>query len=171
MNPIRGIRINSCIRIIIMKRIIRDVVIVTLLLGLIGWDRVLLPEVSDGLVEHAIEVNGEKELPPKDFKTDGCTLWPDSLLDYSWQDECIEHDIRYWAGGTDEERLEADLKLRDDVNKVLPGMGDMVYLGVRVGGKNLVPWPWGWGYGWSNGGSTTIDVIIDKIKNHEDFEI
>jgi len=90
-------------------------------------------------------------LPLKDFKTDGCTFWPDSFFSYSFQEPCIKHDIRYWAGGTEEDRLKADLKLKDDVNKILPGIGDIIYIGVRLGGKNLsslIPWPWGWGYGW-----------------------
>ena len=137
-----------------MKKVIRDIILVSLVLSFVGWDRTYITENIDEIQEHAKEMNGNKELPPRDFKTDGCTLWPDSILRYSWQDKCIEHDIRYWVGGSEEERLQADLKLRDDVNKVLPGMGNVIYLGVRLGGRSLsplIPWPWGWGYGWDTG--------------------
>ncbi|MBU1557573.1 hypothetical protein KKC45_01275 [Patescibacteria group bacterium] len=145
-----------------MKKNIIKAVLIFLLFGLICWDRVPVSENIDQIQEHAKEVNGDKKLPPKEFKTDGCTLWPDSLLNYSWQDKCIEHDIQYWVGGTEEERDLADLRLRDDVNGVLPGMGSIVYLGVRAGGRSfnsLIPWPWGWGFGWNNGEATTSSYL------------
>ena len=145
------------------KKIIRDVVLVSFIFGLIGFNKISSIKTSDSLIKYAIEINKGRELPPRDFKTDGCTLWLDSFLNYSWRDKCIEHDIRYWVGGTEEDRLDADLKLRDDVNEILPGMGDVIYLGVRIGGRNLsplIPWPWGWGYGWNNGSSTDTRYLL-----------
>jgi len=134
------------------RKIFLDLLIVSFVLGLIGLDRVYTPENLDELKKQAIEENGERKIPPKEFNTDGCTLWPQAIFGISWEEACIDHDIKYWVGGSEEERLKADLKLRDDVNRLFPGMGDLMYWGVRVGGrglKPLIPWPWGWGYGWN----------------------
>jgi len=89
----------------------------------------------------------------KDFTSDGCSLFPDrSLISAKdWCDCCFQHDIAYWQGGTEEQRLEADEKLRACV---LAKTGDEIlanamYKGVRAGGS---PWFYNWyrwGYGWS----------------------
>ena len=90
----------------------------------------------------------------KDFTSDGCTLFPDRSLITSkdWCDCCLDHDIAYWQGGTEAQRLEADRKLR---NCVLTKTGDSVlaeamYRGVRIGGSpwfyNWYRWGYGWGY-------------------------
>lgn len=96
--------------------------------------------------------NGPSTL--KDFTSDGCSLFPDRSLitNKDWCDCCLEHDIAYWQGGTEAQRLEADLRLRDCV---LTKTGDSVlaeamYQGVRVGGSpwfyNWYRWGYGWGY-------------------------
>ena len=53
----------------------------------------------------------------KDFKSDGCSLFPDRSLmsQEDWCLCCFEHDIVYWKGGTEAERLKADEALRDCV--------------------------------------------------------
>lgn len=137
-----------------MRKIIIDLILVSFVVGLIGWDS--SGTVKDDLEEVRAEIeritNG-KELPPKEFYSDGCSLWPDYFFDYSWEQSCVKHDIQYWLGGTEEDRLKADKQLRDEINLILPGIGDIVYIGVRAGGRNLIPlipFPWGWGYGWNN---------------------
>jgi hypothetical protein len=59
----------------------------------------------------------EKQI--KDFESDGCTLFPDSsLIDKTdWCDCCFDHDIAYWQGGTEAERLKADEALRECVRE------------------------------------------------------
>lgn len=114
------------------------------------WDQSYVPVNLDTVQDQIREINGDRPLPEKEFKTDGCSFWPQGFLSYSWEEQCVEHDIKYWVGGDENDRLEADEKLRDDVNKILPGMGDIIYLGVRAGGRSLVPFPWNWGYGWDN---------------------
>jgi hypothetical protein len=135
-----------------MRKIIIDLILVSFVLGLIGWDSFGIVKADLEEVKAEIEriANG-KELPPKEFYSDGCSFWPDDFLKHSWKDYCIKHDIYYWLGGTEEDKLKADIELRDNVNAVLPGMGDVLYAGVRAGGRNfipLIPFPWGWGYGW-----------------------
>ncbi len=148
-----------------MKKPILEIIFVLIIVGLVVWDRIPTINNSPALQEQAKELNAGKNLPPIQFSTDGCTLWPDSLFNYSWQKNCIEHDMKYWEGGTEQERLQADITLRDEVNKVLPGMGDIVYLGVRIGGRSLsplMPWPWGWGFGWNSGVSSTAETLFGK---------
>ncbi len=87
-----------------------------------------------------------------DFRTDGCTLFPNkSLIDESdWCDCCLVHDIAYWKGGTEEDRLAADEALR---LCVLERTGDdilarVMFDGVRLGGSPHFPTWYRWGYGW-----------------------
>ena len=85
----------------------------------------------------------ESKLHP--FTTDGCTMFPDG----KWLQCCIEHDKKYWVGGTLEDRKTADQELKkcviEDSNKVT---GLIVYLGVRFGGRPVYSTHFRWGYGW-----------------------
>lgn len=81
------------------------------------------------------------------FRTDGCSLFPDSFFKINWQDACIKHDFAYWNGGDDEERKKADTILRNEVNGVIPKLGDVMWFGVKIGGNQELPLPWKWGYG------------------------
>lgn len=91
----------------------------------------------------------------KDFTSDGCSLFPDrSLIDAKdWCECCFQHDIAYWQGGTEAQRLAADEQLRACVlaktdDKML---ADTMFNGVRLGGS---PWFYNWyrwGYGWTDG--------------------
>lgn len=89
----------------------------------------------------------------KDFTSDGCSLFPDRSLINSkdWCECCFQHDIAYWQGGTEAQRLEADEKLRACVLAKTgdPILADAMFNGVRFGGS---PWFYNWyrwGYGWS----------------------
>jgi hypothetical protein len=83
-------------------------------------------------------------IPPNPFKTDGCSMWPNS----KWVDCCVEHDIHYWCGGSSEERRRADRELRDCVRDYASRTASVMYVGVRIGGGPCQPFPWRWGYGW-----------------------
>ena len=89
----------------------------------------------------------------RDFKSDGCTLFPDrSFIDrYDWCQCCFEHDIAYWQGGTSEERLQADLALKDCLlaKTESEAFANLVYQGVRFGGSPYFYNWYRWGYGWS----------------------
>ena len=86
-------------------------------------------------------------LPPKTFTTDGCSLWPNSILGNNLLDICIEHDMKYWKGGSAQDREIADNEMRKRVNERVPFIGDVMYAGVRIFGHPLIPSPWRWGYG------------------------
>ena len=85
-------------------------------------------------------------LPPHPFKSDGCSCWPDG----DWLECCVKHDLLYWQGGTREERKAADLALRKCITeKGHPIVGQVMFLGVRIGGVWWLPTPFRWGFGWN----------------------
>ncbi|MEX0329829.1 MAG: hypothetical protein AB3N64_00265 [Puniceicoccaceae bacterium] len=88
-----------------------------------------------------------------DFRSDGCSLFPDRslILEEDWCDCCFEHDIAYWMGGTEEERLAADIALRECVLEKTGNadLADLMYEGVRLGGSPYFYNWYRWGYGWS----------------------
>ena len=95
--------------------------------------------------------NGNKKLI-SDFESDGCTLFPDSsiMIESDWCDCCFEHDIAYWQGGTEEERLKADEALRDCIKDKTgnESLAKVIYRGVRFGGSPYFYNWYRWGYGW-----------------------
>lgn len=84
--------------------------------------------------------------PPKSFRSDGCTMFPDG----PWRACCVEHDRAYWLGGTRKHRKRADIKLMCCVaQQGHPFIGTLMYIGVRLCGWGFWPTPWRWGYGWA----------------------
>jgi hypothetical protein len=90
-----------------------------------------------------------------DFSSDGCSLFPDqSWIDAKdWCDCCFTHDIAYWQGGTEIQRLEADKQLRDCVLTKTgdPLLAETMFKGVRFGGHPWFSNWYRWGYGWNDG--------------------
>lgn len=90
----------------------------------------------------------------RDFSSDGCSLFPDRSLihEEDWCKCCFEHDIAYWQGGTEEERLHADRTLRDCILQKTGNseLAEMMYRGVRFGGSPYFYNWYRWGYGWSH---------------------
>lgn len=127
----------------------RNKITITLVLILVFFaiysDQRFKPKNIDELREKAR--SGAEVSPPKAFTTDGCSLWFNSLFGNDFTDICIEHDMKYWKGGSAEDRKTADTVLRESVNKKMSFMGDIMYFGIRVFGHPLIPAPWRWGYG------------------------
>ncbi|MBY0385611.1 hypothetical protein K2X05_10690 [bacterium] len=86
------------------------------------------------------------------FSSDGCSSFPDGIPYFDekkWLHCCIVHDIAYWAGGTKEDRKNADLNLKTCVAKTgEESIAEAMYSGVRIGGYAHFPTSWKWGYGW-----------------------
>lgn len=79
------------------------------------------------------------------YTTDGCSMVPDG----TWRECCIEHDIKYWCGGTLAARLDADRELRQCLtSEAGPARARLMYFGTRVAGWPRVPFGWRWGYGY-----------------------
>jgi protein tyrosine phosphatase (PTP) superfamily phosphohydrolase (DUF442 family) len=89
------------------------------------------------------------------FASDGCSLFPNGTPSAreKWCDCCLQHDLAYWQGGTEAERLAADAALRDCVlvKTVDAQLAEAMYLGVRAGGHPAFPTWYRWGYGWPYG--------------------
>jgi len=90
------------------------------------------------------------ELSP--FSSDGCSLFPDSsmITQQDWCECCFQHDLAYWQGGTELQRENADIALKQCV---LEKTGDKIlakvmYDGVRLGGSPYFYNWYRWGYGW-----------------------
>jgi len=82
----------------------------------------------------------------KPFKTDGCTDYPDG----NYRSCCVEHDKKYWKGGTKQQRKEADEDLMKCVAKKSGKMNaSVMHIAVRIFGHPLVPTPARWGFGYS----------------------
>lgn len=83
--------------------------------------------------------------PPDIFKSDGCSLWFDSV----WVDCCVKHDLLYWRGGNRNDRKATDLAFKECVAASgHPLFADLMYFGVRAGGVGWLPTPFRWGFGW-----------------------
>lgn len=86
------------------------------------------------------------------FVFDGCTLFPEGTAENPklWSECCLEHDLRFWAGGSRRLRDEADRQLRRCVKeRGDAAVGDMMYLGVILGSLSPVKFPGKrWGNAW-----------------------
>lgn len=92
-----------------------------------------------------------QELTLKPFSTDYCSEWPDGKLTSpkQWAECCFSHDISYWVGGTQDERISADQELKKCVGETSDSLnGLLMYVGVRMGGKPSNA-SYAWGYGWT----------------------
>ena len=108
------------------------------------------------------------------FSTDGCSMYPDknyiSTQEHNWIHCCIAHDISYWTGGTEEQRDQADEELASCVTDATSSQhGQIMYLGVQIGGAPGTGLPWAWGYGWNTFrkyhelDSKLISIALDLI--------
>lgn len=89
------------------------------------------------------------------FSTDGCSMFPDHALrgPADWCSCCVAHDLAYWRGGTEAERLAADQELQRCVQDSAhdPQLAAAMFAGVRAGGAPDFPTSYRWGYGWPYG--------------------
>jgi len=93
----------------------------------------------------------ESDPPKNDFKSDGCSIWPDNWTGYDLYPACFLHDLKYWCGlpNDEEARMLADLELAIDVLRItgLPTLAMLMLQGVRVGGNELFRQRFSWGFG------------------------
>lgn len=108
----------------------------------------------------------QNELKP--FTTDGCSDFADGVplvAEHAWLHCCVKHDLFYWKGGSDEERLSADQFLKACVSEAgYPEIGNLMYAGVRVGGAANLPTTFHWGYGWVMDRGTALLSPLEKAQ-------
>lgn len=88
----------------------------------------------------------------KPFTSDGCSAFPDGTFEQKklWLSCCQRHDFDYWQGGTYQQKLASDNRLKVCVTQVgEPTIATLMLAGVRVGGTPYLPTSFRWGYGWS----------------------
>ncbi len=86
------------------------------------------------------------------FTSDGCSVFPDGTWQQQqlWLPCCVAHDLAYWQGGTEAQRLAADEAMQQCVSSIgEPEIASVMLAGVRVGGTPFLPTSFRWGYGWS----------------------
>jgi hypothetical protein len=87
----------------------------------------------------------------------------------------LVHDLSYWRGGTEEDRLTADRNLRTCVEQKTGdhALAETMYLGVRAGGGPHINTPFRWGYGWpygrgykalTEGESVSVKALEDEYR-------
>lgn len=93
----------------------------------------------------------ESNPPDIPFRSDGCSVWPDTWLKgENLYEGCFIHDLYYWSGFPDDDmgRLKADVWLMMWVaENVSIELGEAMFNGVRVGGSSNIDTPWRWGFG------------------------
>lgn len=93
----------------------------------------------------------EEDPPELDFKSDGCSMWPDKWLKVNFYSACFFHDLKYWAGhkGEERERLKADAEFIIDLLEcgASTKMCELMFKGVRIGGAELWNQSFSWGFG------------------------
>lgn len=114
------------------------------------------PVTTDEMINQAEKyvTTNNLEKPPLSFTQDGCSLFVDSFFGHDFSDACLNHDIKYWAGGSKEERKLADIALREDISHtgpLGPIIAPIMYAGVRMFGNSFVTHAVdaNWGYGWN----------------------
>ena len=97
----------------------------------------------------------DESMELSDFTSDGCSLFINGTFDNPelWKECCLMHDIAYWQGGTEEDRMQADLAFKACVEKKTGDstLANLMYEAVRVGGEPYFPTWYRWGYGWPIG--------------------
>lgn len=130
------------------------IVVFLVLISLVfyDWSTTLptTPEMERDAAAYIIERH--KPLPARTFTQDGCTLFLNTILWHDLRPACLQHDIAYWAGGTQAEKNQADLEFFADIRTTGPlglFLAYPMYWGVSYVGDSwftrLVGANWGYG--------------------------
>jgi hypothetical protein len=113
----------------------------------------------------AVACSSDSGLSP--LTSDGCSLFPDASLinNDDWCECCVEHDIAYWKGGTEQQREGVDTALMRCVYKKTNDhvLANVMFEGVRFGGSPYFYNWYRWGYGWPY--DRKYQALTDEEKN------
>ncbi len=107
-----------------------------------------------------------------DFIFDGCSSVPEGIPCNPdlWCDCCLTHDIAYWKGGTYSDRLNADRAFKKCITEKTHSavVGELFYVGVRMGGSPYYDTSYRWGYGWDYGrGYKTLTPAEEAVADEK----
>lgn len=112
--------------------------------------------------------SSEETIELKPFASDYCSKWPDGKDEdpKQWGDCCFTHDMHYWIGGTEEEKIASDKGLKECVKlSGAPLNSFVMYIGVRIGGKpGDADYAWGFGYNSVHGYKKVPLEELEKAK-------
>lgn len=111
----------------------------------------------------------------KPFFSDGCTLAPDGTFAETnlWRECCEEHDLRFWGGGTQTQRLEADYHLKLCIQHKSNDMIATLFMwGVQLGSLSPLKFESKkWGNAWEHKNpsyfqltKSEIDLLLMELK-------
>jgi hypothetical protein len=90
----------------------------------------------------------EHNPPLSPFSSDGCSHWFDNWDGVDLYPFCFLHDLEYWVGGTDADRLTADCLLCIGIAQAGEiEMAEIMLAGVRIGGESHWRKSYSWGFG------------------------
>ncbi len=85
------------------------------------------------------------------FSSDKCSYYAEGTITEQnlWCHCCVQHDIYYWMGGTEQQRSEADDTFKQCIkDSGAPANAQLMWLGVRLGGGPISIADHRWGFGW-----------------------
>jgi len=109
----------------------------------------------------------------KSFTSDGCSAFPDGTITQQslWSNCCFLHDLSYWKGGAEKQKVIADNELELCVKNVgEPHIAKLMLAGVQVGGSPFLNTPFRWGYGWPYGRGYKELSRSDKLQVAQKLE-
>jgi hypothetical protein len=88
------------------------------------------------------------------FETDYCTNYPEGTRKHPdlWKHCCLIHDMFFWAGGSKQDRNNADLDLKSCIEKTgAAHQARIMYAAVRAGSYSPIKYPKKkWGNSWGD---------------------
>lgn len=101
----------------------------------------------------------------KSFETDGCTFFFDKMGKRDWKKCCLEHDIKYYIGGTKKRKKSVDRELKSCVKEA---GGDfwafIMHSGVKIGHLSPVKSKYAWNRSWNKSREKFADVFTEDEK-------
>jgi hypothetical protein len=105
------------------------------------------------------------------FQSDGCTTFPNSIAypnPSKWGLCCVQHDIAYWKGGSQENRKNADKQLQACViEQGEANLASWLYWNVHAKDSNSNSTPWGYGWQMNRGYALHSEDELKQIQTLE----
>jgi len=104
---------------------------------------------AHGKTELARRLQDNLDRLPAEWLFDGCSYWLQIWRKHPIYQVCFWHDIAYLIGGSEAQRMEADLELALGIVRMTGSIdfAMMMFAGVRFAGDSAWKKDFSWGYG------------------------